>query len=131
MLAYQQLSMERYKDALVEAGLGTRGNELAHRSAAGMVSVEAALQRVVPALGEKEGVFDQMKDEHSAYPVASWAEQSEIYRDFSAALDVMQRRLAAQRTALNLWATDNSVESMQTPQEDFAERQALDKALRD
>jgi hypothetical protein len=129
MYAYQQLSMERYNDALLAAGIGSRGPELSHRVVEGAEIPNKVAEHLIPAFAEKDEVFGQIDKVHVAFGRPTSSQLRPAYDDFSRFLDAMRTRLVAQREAFNGWAADKDATAFLTPAEDLAEMRACDASI--
>ena len=113
MLAYQQVAMEGYNDAMARsAGMGTTTNEgLMNMQPAMLMSDPAAVrQHVLPALTRKIEIFQSMEREHKAISRPTTKALRQAYDDFSSALRLMQERARLQHEGFSAWADDPTLD---------------------
>jgi hypothetical protein len=127
--AYQQLARERYNDALVAAGLGTRGSELSHRSATGQTTRSTVSEFVMPAWALKDAVLAHMQDTHVAFGKPTARSLQPAYEDGSNLLRTMRTRAEAQRAGWEAWLADSRSSNVDTTEFARSEVEALDKSI--
>lgn len=129
MLAYQQLTMEGYNDAVAfAAGVGTPTNEGLLRLRATVSDTSAVTEHVLPALRAKQQVLKSMETEHTNMGQPTTDTLKRAYDDFSRSLRVMQERTRLQYDGFSAWVEDQTL-AVETSRLDAAEQQAMDQAL--
>ena len=130
MLAYQQLAMEGYNDAMaLSAGTGTPTNEGLMRPAVLVSDPSAVRQHVLPALTRKNDIFQSVESEHTAIGQPTTKALRQAYDDFSSALRVMQERARLQHEGFGAWVEDPTLDVEVTPSRlDAAEGEAITRA---
>lgn len=130
LLAYQQLSMEIYNDALTVAsgGLMTSGG-VVERVQALTTDPDLARSHVLPALDEKLRIIEQMRDEHVRLPGPLRAYDHELFTLFVALLDAIVLRAEAQRASMTIFVESDTEPIPGTDAEDDAEDAALTAAI--
>ncbi len=129
LLAFQQLFMEQYNDALAKvANLGELRNEGFSRPIVSFDDPDAVAKYVIPALKEKVEILDGMENEHQKIGEPESVKIKEIYHNFTDALRVMKERAQLQLDGFSAFVNDEDVEIDMT-QLDNAEVQSMDKAL--
>jgi hypothetical protein len=128
MFAYQQLSMERYNDALAFAArIDTPTNEfLSPRQSVTLFDVSAVREYVLPALQMKFQTLQIMENEHRNIEQTTSNILKPVYTDFSQQLTAMQKRTRLQYECFSAWIQDQT-RSLDTTQVDETERQAMDR----
>lgn len=131
LLAFQQLFMERYNDALAKvASLGELRNEAFSRPTALLNDPEAVAEFVIPALREKIAILDKMETEHQEIGEPESDKIERIYQDFTNALHLMKERAQLQFDGFLAFINDEDFD-VDVTRLDNAETQAMDKAILD
>ena len=129
LLAFQQLFMEQYNDAIAEvANLGELRNEGFSRPIVSFDDPDAVAEYIIPALKEKVEILDKMETEHQKIGEPESTKIREIYHNFTEALRVMKERAQLQLNGFSAFVNDDDVDIDMT-QLDNAEVQSMDKAL--
>ena len=129
MFAYQQLTMERYNDALaLAAGLSTPTHEGLVRPQALLHDPQAVVRYVLPALQTKLEILDAMDEKHKSLSRPTSRPMKAAYDHFTSLLAVMQQRARFQHDSHMAWTKDPSLEVNPTLL-DSAENSALNKSL--
>ena len=129
LLAFQQLFMEQYNDALAKvAGLGELRNEGFSRPTVSLNDSDDIAQYIIPALRKKATILDKMETEHQERGEPESDKFKEIYQNFTNALLVMKERAQLQLDGFSAFVNDEDVDIVMT-QLDEAEVQSMDKAL--
>lgn len=129
LLAFQQLFMERYNDAIVKvANFGELRNEGFLRPIVSFDDPNAVAEFIIPAIKEKIDILDKMQIEHQKIGEPEPYKIKEIYRDFTDSLKIMNERAQLQLNGFSAFVNDGNVDTDMT-QLDDAEVQSIDKAL--
>jgi hypothetical protein len=130
MLAYQQLSMERYNDAVAgAAGMPALTDEGLRRPVVALTDTEAIRERVVPALRAKVEILREMQEHHGRFTRPTCRQLRRAYDDFSHALSLLRDRADLQSKVFSSFL-DHSASIPDTTQVDAAELAAMDRALK-
>jgi hypothetical protein len=130
LIAYQQLTMEVYNDAL--ASVSNRmilGDELFERSQAELADPELVRQVLLPAVSRKLDLIERMMLEHGvAVALFDKPASKRLYALFSDLLRAMQIRAKMQHEGFSLWADDPTI-VVDTTLYDTVEARAVNAAL--
>lgn len=130
MYAYQQLTMERYNEALVRAGMTPPGNEIVHSTTSGMITPKAVYDFVLPALVAKRETFEHVHEEHTRFGRPTVLKQAaRAYDDFARLLAKVRERTEAQYNGYLAWVGDATSAGVDTSALDRAESRALDVSI--
>lgn len=129
MYAYQQLTMERYNDALARAGMAPPGNEITHSATSGIITPKSVYDFVLPALVAKRETFAHLHEEDAAFGRPTLVKQQSVYDDFGRLLVKMRERTEAQYNGYLDWVGDATSAGVNTSALDLAERRALDVSI--
>jgi hypothetical protein len=129
MYAYQQLTMERYNDALARAGLAPLGNEISHSATSGLITPKSVYDLVIPALVAKRETFEHLHEEHATFGRPTVVKQQSAYDDFGRLLAKMRERTEAQYNGYLAWVGDATSAGVDTSALDLAELRALDVSI--
>lgn len=130
MVAYQQLSMERYNDAVAgAAGMSALTDEGLRRPLAALTDTEAVRARVVPALRVKGEILQEMQKHHGRFTRPTSSQLRSAYDDFSYYLSILRDRADLQLKGFSAFL-DPSASVPDTTQLDAAERDAMNRAMK-
>ncbi len=129
LLAFQQLLMEQYNDAVVKvANMGELKNEGFSRPKVSFDDPATVAEFIIPALEEKIDILDEMQTEHKKIGEPESYKIKEIYDGFTDFLNIMEERAQLQLNGFTDFVNDGDVDTDMT-QLDNAEVQFMDKAL--
>ena len=122
MLAYQQLSMERYNDAASFASGSPSSSGMAVGNVPFNVQNRTLVsQHVIPALEYKIELIRSMKDQHEQAGQLVTEEIRQPYDEMSAAINVMLERANLQYSGFSSWVQnpDSDVDVTRLDQDEF------------
>ena len=131
MLAYQQLSMEIYNDALLSVSREPNtSSEAGWQRPTGELSNPAVVSEyLLPALQRKIEIAQSMEDQHNTAAELAGKNFSSPYEDMATGIHLMLQRAQLQFDGFTSWIANPSTD-INTMHLDEAESQAVDRALR-
>ncbi len=111
LIAFQQLFMEHYNDALaMGAGFGTLKNEAFSRPV-GSVDNPAAVEKfIIPVLQEKIEILDLMQNEQDEIGEPQSEVLKIIYHDFTNGIRIMKKRAQLQYEGFTAFVNDEPID---------------------
>jgi hypothetical protein len=130
ILAYQQLAMEIYNDALATvAGDPPLGAEVWERREALSSSPELVSENIVPALEKKIEILKLMEAKHQSASALATAKLQRPYQEMTSAIRVMLDRAQLQYDGFTQWVQGSQTLANST-RLDEPETSAIDRAIK-
>ena len=129
LFAFQQLTMERYNDAITLASGIQSGDETTRQYYKGQTWTGLVQQHVLPAVTFKLDIIGRMVAAHREIRRPTLSQLTKAYDTSGAMLAAILRRAEAQQAGWQKWLTDPAMEAVDTPQFDRDELKALDAAI--
>jgi hypothetical protein len=125
MLAYQQLAMETYNDALTSVGGVIRqGTGVSVRTVVGFSSPALVAEKVIPALEKKIGILWLMEAKHHLASKLATGELWQPYQEMTSAIRALLHRADLQYQRFTKWVQSPQT-SLDTSSLDRAELVAM------
>ncbi len=130
MLAYQQLAMEIYNDAVAnDTGEIPHGGEVTERINVTFSSPILVAKYAIPALEKKIEIFELMETKHREASVLETANFQQPYKEMTAAIGAMMDRARFMHQGFKQWV-NNEVTNINVTGLDGNELAALDRAIK-
>jgi hypothetical protein len=130
MLAYQQLAMETYNDAIaIASGRIPHGSEVTQRAYANLSDPTLVAQYVIPAVAKKIEIFQSIEMKHREVSVLATANLKVPYQEMTVAINAWLERARYQYHVFQQWVNDPQVD-INTVRLDRYELAVTDRALK-
>jgi hypothetical protein len=130
MLAYQQLAMEIYNDAVAnDTGEIPHGGEVTERTNVTFSSPFIVAKYAIPALEKKIEIFELMETKHREASVLETANFQQPYKEMTVAISEMMDRARFMRQGFKQWV-NNEVTNIDVTGLDGNELAAVDRAIK-
>jgi hypothetical protein len=130
MLAYQQLAMEIYNDAVAnDTGEIPHGGEVTERTNVTFSSPFIVAKYAIPALEKKIEIFELMETKHREASVLETANFQQPYKEMTVAISAMMDRARFMHQGFKQWV-NNEVTNIDVTGLDGNELAAVDRAIK-